>query len=256
MANKKLTLQKWVDKDGKIKIDFIQHEYDKENEKGVLSIPQGSTPYNLIVDRIKVRSVAPLLNANMTIENQQVTLTVTSENFEKLKSRYRTFKLEENNKLQELKKKQLWFSKKNLERIDTLMKQQKLKKIEDCFIYLLDCHKDGQNQHKKEIAKKDQTIQELKQEIFALKDNNKKIREQFSFEQKTTSLIKDFLIQRLVKEITQQKQLLQFIGEISQEEKEQIYETVPDDIQEKIKKKINQEVDLYIHAENMNSYYF
>lgn len=254
MANKKLTLQKWVDKDGAIKIAYIHHEAMKQD--GILAGQNSNGPYLQLVDKSYPGPHAPLLTANLTIENQQVTLMVTSGNFEKLKSRYRTFKLEENNKHQELKKKQLWFSKKTLESIDTLIEQQKLKNIEDCFKYLLDCHKNGSNQHKKEIVKKNETIQELKQEIFVLKDNNKKIREQLTFEQKTTSLIKDFLIQRLVKEITQKKQLLQLIGEISQEEKEQIYVTVSDEQQEKIKNKINKEVDRHIYAENIDSYFY
>lgn len=254
MANKKMTLQKWVDKDQKIKIEFIQHEFTDEG--GILAFPKEITTNIKVVDRNSPDPHTILQIANLIMENQQVTLAVTSETFEKLKSRYRSFKFRDKNESLHRKKKQLFFSKKTLDSINTLMEQQKLKYIEDCFAYLLDCYKDGQNQHKKEIAKKDETIQKLKQEIFVLEEKNKKIKEQFTFEQKTTIQIKDFFTQRLVKEITQQKQLLQFIGEISQEEKEQIYVTIPDEIQEKIKKKINQEVDRHICAENMDSYFF
>ena len=192
MTRPVIMLQEWLDKEKTIILRFIQHELNPLNPTGLLTSQTGGNGEIHIFDRIQNNPLTEkaALNGNF--------IKISKFCFDKLKPKFRTFKNKSKDSF--LIKKQYKLSKEVVNSIKEIKNEFNFPREENVIENIITCHINNINVQKKikklkpkeiDLAALNFTINENKQKIYDLEQENKKL--EYKIQKITNLLAKSYL---------------------------------------------------------------
>ncbi|ENU33405.1 hypothetical protein [Acinetobacter parvus] len=166
MSKKNMSLKEWLEKEFELKKEFLS----KEAVKGD------------IIRRVNIEKNFFTLEPITIEQNQQLwtldfpydqtfncRLTIDNGTFEILKQRFRTFKFQKKNKIEDRVKLQIHLKKKTYLQLERTSNENGLKDISDCLDFLTNKHDTIQQKHNKEVEILRAELRTKEDEIGTLK---------------------------------------------------------------------------------------
>ncbi|MFW1935002.1 hypothetical protein ACG94V_17390 [Acinetobacter sp. ULE_I001] len=192
MTRPVIMLQEWLDKERTIKVQFIQHELNPSNPTGLLTSQTGVNGEIHILDRIQNNPLTEKAALNGMF------ISISKFCFDKLKPKFRTFKSKSKDSF--LIKKQYKLSKEVVNSIKEIKNEFNFPREENVIENIITGHINNINVQKKikklkpkeiDLAALNFTINENKQKIYDLEQENKKL--EYKIQKVTHLLAKSYL---------------------------------------------------------------
>lgn len=176
MANKKMDLKTWLEKEKELKKEFIKLELFHENLIK-MHIHQNNEAF---IQEAKPNALTPSYNHMTRIENylefNYIDIYLYDHTFEQLKKNFRTFKFQKMNTLQNRIKKQIYLDQKALTQLDKIMTENNLATLQNSINFLLD-------DNNFQLKKKNEQIKQLSEQQKVLQEQFNQA--QYQLSQKT-----------------------------------------------------------------------
>ncbi|MFV5639863.1 hypothetical protein [Acinetobacter oleivorans] len=178
MANKKMGLQTWIEKDKELKIEFLKYEISLQRLISGHTIDNGAIE-NFIADTRYTQTPNFSYNFSYIFDNfpnlGTISIYLSVGTFEQLKKNFRTFKFQKMNTSQNRIKKQIYLDQKVLTRLERIMIDNNLTSLQNSINFVLDENNfqlKKKNEQIKQFSEQQKVLQEqLHQAQYQLSDN-------------------------------------------------------------------------------------
>ncbi|MFV7441517.1 hypothetical protein ACNPMZ_05265 [Acinetobacter pittii] len=180
MANKKMDLQTWIEKDKELKIEFLKYEISLQRLISRHTIDNGAIE-NFIAEKQYAQTPNYSYNFSYTFDNfpnlGTIPIYLSVWTFEQLKKNFRTFKFQLTNTRQNRVKKQIYLDQKVLTRLERIMTDNNLSSLQNSINFVLDENNfqlKKKNEQIKQFSEQQNVLQEqLNQAQYQLSENTK-----------------------------------------------------------------------------------
>lgn len=163
MANKKLSIKKWFEKENELKIEFLKSSFENRklvlDDKGVCNLPDSPPlPEYLELSCILAGTAVVLKDF---FGYPTVKLLHDEEMFEKLKQDYRIFKFNQKNKAQKKVKLQFYVDKKTFDKLENIKSESEFSSMGSCVKCLIDQNTSNIKKLKERVESLNKNLKEL-----------------------------------------------------------------------------------------------
>ena len=207
VSKKNMSLQAWLEKEFELKKEFLNSEASRSG--GCLQLSPRYNCSNAYIPRISAYPQIANSSELIQLQNQNFGLTITVEIFELLKQRFRTFKFQKKNKIEDRVKLQVHLKKKTYLQLEKTSNENNLKDISECLDFLTNKHNKEIENLRAELRNKEDEIGTLKYSISIYK---KTINNEKNNKRKSRDDLVDYLTQVAIKATCKITQYESFIN--------------------------------------------